>query len=1837
MKSPALSRPASFRRRALVLVGSIETLVAVLAFNSTAFAASQTWKAAPTDANWVTVGNWSGGAAPGLSTGALTNDVATFNTALSGGIGGSGNPIVLDATRSIGGITFDTANVGAYVIGSNVGNTLILSNIGAGPGTHVIQMTSTVTTSEVIAAPIRFVAPSSTNGSFGFVNNASSSSATLTLSGTVTNAVARPAIVVLDGTNTGANAITGNISFTASTQGTPYLVKRGAGTWILSGTNVLSGTAITSTDSNNGVQVLDGVLSLQNNQALGTSATANQLQVWIGNKSSTYTYNTTFTNTFTSVSGGTLELANNITLDNGLSLNLSTGGTIRSSGSNTTNGRINLSAAAAVSATLSTVNAADVFTIGNGTSDFTGGAADTVVHIAGPGTVVIATASTGYLGSVSIDAGALRNGSATNGLGIAGAVTFGLNSTGKLQLGNILGLTGLTANAGSLTAGTVETGAVGTQTLTMTIASANNFGGVLQNGTGTLALTKAGVGTLTLTGNANTYSGATTISAGTLSVTNTSGSATGTSAVAVNNNGTLGGTGIVSGIVSVASGGSIAPGTAGVGNLTLGGLTLSAGSQLNYDITNTSTLDQITVVNNNGLTLNGGQVNINGGASPFTANGVYNLIAYTGTIGGTGTGALSVNGNNKNLATNTYGFGTAGGFVTLTIASSGAAPVYWNVDAAGAWSTGSNWVGNTAPNVVGAFAAFGGGGTAITAPRTVTVDGPFTAGTLSFNNAANAFTLAAGAGANITLDNGAGTAFVTDSAGSHTIQAPLTLTANGATFTVTGAGDTLTASGVIGGSGAGLAKGGVGTLALTGTNTYTGGTVINTGKVQINSADSLGDVTGTATLNNATLEATATITTARNINLGHTGSTIQVDTGSAYTVNGIVGDGANPGTLNKTGAGTLALTGINTYTGGVNVTGGTLSVGANDGLGLAATGAGISLNGGTLATTANFGLFNGGAGTNDRTITLGVGGGTLAPVGGATLTVTGAVTGAGRLTKADAGQVTIQNAAAGQNTFGGGTLISAGRIAFADANANAQGLGTGAVTLDGGTLQLFSLGASATDAGTFPNNVVVDNGFTGTLITMGRGTIAGNLTGSGTFNYQTNYVRAQVTGNWSAFTGQINVTPNTNGGDFRLNNVNGFGTAKINLAAGVSMYDVVNFGAGGQTEAIGELTGDAASFLAGGPVAGRFLTWSVGGANTNAQFNGRIQDGVGPVAIAKAGTQTWTLTSNNTYSGITTVSNGALQIGSGGTSGTLGTGAVTDNATLVFNRSDAVSVGNGITGTGTLVQLGAGSVTLTGTVSVANVLLRSGATVIDGLNSATVTATNFLSVGNQSGDNATLTVQGSGVLIVNAGAGDLNVSDIGGSTGVLNVTGGNVIATNLWVGKNFDNNPVTGGIGTVNQSGGAVNVTGATGLVFAQNTASVGTYNLSGGTLLVQKVSKDIGTSATFNFNGGTLRATAANANFLSGLTTANVYLGGVLIDDGGFAITIAQPLLHDAALGAAADGGLGKSGAGTLALTGVNTYTGNTTLAGGELNVGVAETAGTSGPLGNQAANAAGTIVFGGGTLQYSAANQFDYSGRFSTAAGQAVSVDTNGQAVSFGTVLSSAGGTLTKLGAGALTLTAANSYNGSTTVSGGTLGITNGSALGTTAAGTTVASGATLALSGGIAVGAEAVNVNGTGVGGNGAIRSTAGSNSLAGAVTLAGSSTVQVDAGGLTLSGAINGAANALTKTGGGILTISATQTYATLNANAGVTNVNSALGTGTSTLNANSTVNISTSQTLAALNIGAGATVTFGDGLPFAGGPEKLAGLGGGVAVVPEPGSVGLLLVGAAGLLARRRRG
>jgi autotransporter-associated beta strand protein len=159
---------------------------------------------------------------------------------------------------------------------------------------------------------------------------------------------------------------------------------------------------------------------------------------------------------------------------------------------------------------------------------------------------------------------------------------------------------------------------------------------------------------------------------------------------------------------------------------------------------------------------------------------------------------------------------------------------------------------------------------------------------------------------------------------------------------------------------------------------------------------------------------------------------------------------------------------------------------------------------------------------------------------------------------------------------------------------------------------------------------------------------------------------------------------------------------------------------------------------------------------------------------------------------------------------------------------------------------------------------------------------------------------------------------------------------------------------------------------------------------------------------------------------TGNVHMSGT----GTLSINQAGNSTYSGAI-SGASGKLTKSGAGTLTLTGNNSYGGLTTLSGGNLNLGSANAIGTT-----------GAISFLGGTLQYSAANTTDYVGRFT--ANQTYRIDTNDQNVTLPAVLSGTSG-LIKLGSGTLTLTGANTYTGLTTISAGTLALSDAGSIST------------------------------------------------------------------------------------------------------------------------------------------------------------------------------------------------
>ncbi len=299
-----------------------------------------------------------------------------------------------------------------------------------------------------------------------------------------------------------------------------------------------------------------------------------------------------------------------------------------------------------------------------------------------------------------------------------------------------------------------------------------------------------------------------------------------------------------------------------------------------------------------------------------------------------------------------------------------------------------------------------------------------------------------------------------------------------------------------------------------------------------------------------------------------------------------------------------------------------------------------------------------------------------------TLTLSGTISGTSNVTYVGPGLITLTT----NNTYSGNTLISGAKVTLANYTANVSAFGSGNITLDEGTLSLNSNNNTppAPYSNQFYWNLIVPTNSTATLNGDGRCFVHGALTGGGTLNLYIPYVRMELDGDWSAFTGRINAS----GSDFRFNNANGLPNAALNLNGdtGYSLTGSMN---------VGEVSSSASSYL-------NSTAWTVGGRNTDATFAGIILGN----SITKIGAGTWILTGNNTYTDTTIINGGALQIGEGGNTGSLGAGGVTDNASLIFNRYDNVVCSNSITGSGSLTQAGDGVLAL----SAANTY--SGATFI---------------------------------------------------------------------------------------------------------------------------------------------------------------------------------------------------------------------------------------------------------------------------------------------------------------------------------------------------------------------------------------------------------------------------------------------------------------------------------------------------------------------------------------------
>ena len=259
---------------------------------------------------------------------------------------------------------------------------------------------------------------------------------------------------------------------------------------------------------------------------------------------------------------------------------------------------------------------------------------------------------------------------------------------------------------------------------------------------------------------------------------------------------------------------------------------------------------------------------------------------------------------------------------------------------------------------------------------------------------------------------------------------------------------------------------------------------------------------------------------------------------------------------------------------------------------------------------------------------------------------TGGWMGMGALVKNGSGTLTLQTA----HTYSGGTVLNAGSIQLANSIANAGGLGTGGVTLNGGTLRMYSAG-DATHAGTLPNDLHVAGN--ATLVVAPRGGFAGNVTGGGTLNYNTTYVRGDVAGDWSAFTGTVNVTTDSSGGDFRITPSYywpGLPLASVYLNDKTWFYyaGISNSGIGTTLE-IGELAGAVGSHLRGGVTGGRTFIYRIGGktaAGGESTFAGVIDEqntGTSTTYI-KTGPGIWRLSGSGAWNGATVVESGVLRL-----------------------------------------------------------------------------------------------------------------------------------------------------------------------------------------------------------------------------------------------------------------------------------------------------------------------------------------------------------------------------------------------------------------------------------------------------------------------------------------------------------------------------------------------------------------------------------------------------------------
>ena len=590
------------------------------------------------------------------------------------------------------------------------------------------------------------------------------------------------------------------------------------------------------------------------------------------------------------------------------------------------------------------------------------------------------------------------------------------------------------------------------------------------------------------------------------------------------------------------------------------------------------------------------------------------------------------------------------------------------------------------------------------------------------------------------------------------------------------------------------------------------------------------------------------------------------------------------------------------------------------------------------------------------------------------------------------------------------------------------------------------------------------------------------------------------------------------------------GTGSLLLAGNLAVNDAAGAGTSGATISTPVVLGGNRTFTIADD----------GSFATDLTVSGIIS---GPNSITKAGTGTMELAANNTYSSSTNINAGILQYS---LSNAIANGNITLNGGTLDIKSYSDVVGNvtltngTITGTtgilngllfnvanGTISAIVAGTGDLTkttaGTVTLSAANTYTGATIISAGTLSINSMANFgtaSSLGTGSvtptismGATAILLYTGSGHAssrVINVTANDATINASG--TGTLTLSGG-IISVNKRItltgtGNAVENGVIAIGNGSLTKIGTGIWQLGAANSYAGLTTISAG---------LIKYASNNVLSNGGVTINGGTLDI-ATFTDAVGAVTLGNGNISGTT-----GVLTGTSYDMQNGSVSAilAGSGTLTKTTGGTVTMSGVNTYTGRTTISAGVLNVATIGDGVVAGNLG-AASNAAANLVFGGGTLQYTgptASTNRSYT--LNAATISTIDVTTNNLTISGASTNTT--GALTKIGSGTLILSGNNLHTGTTTITAGTLRL-----------------GAADRISN-----SSALVVNGTfDMGG---FNETVASLSGAGTVTSSASGNMTLTMGNATsttYSGVIqNGTATAvaLTKIGTGVLTLSGNNTY------------------------------------------------------------------------------------------------